>query len=185
MVQHHDSVPSLNCTAISIDSPHMHRDGANYLNLLLLSKSKDKIRFMKQRLKEKCRNRTRVPTILWFYSGSRLSRIKTVFIRVLPLLDILVEGTSPLSVPCWISLSTKRYWFSNPLERSDGSLQRFILEVVQLLDAQPGPVGWIIALSLAPVTSYFHHLVAPCVKRGSKIAFSQIKKSLNFCYWNF
>ena len=34
MVQHHDSVPSLNCTAISIDSPHMHRDGANYLNLL-------------------------------------------------------------------------------------------------------------------------------------------------------
>ena len=35
MVQHHDSVPSLNCTAISIDSPHMHRDGANYLNLLL------------------------------------------------------------------------------------------------------------------------------------------------------
>ena len=37
MVQHHDSVPSLNCTAISIDSPHMHRDGANYLNLLLLS----------------------------------------------------------------------------------------------------------------------------------------------------
>ena len=36
MVQHHDSVPSLNCTAISIDSPHMHRDGANYLNLLLV-----------------------------------------------------------------------------------------------------------------------------------------------------
>ena len=28
MVQHRDSVPSLNCTAISIDSPHMHRDGA-------------------------------------------------------------------------------------------------------------------------------------------------------------
>ena len=25
----------LNCTAISIDSPHMRRDGANYLNLLL------------------------------------------------------------------------------------------------------------------------------------------------------
>ena len=38
MVQHHDSVPSLNCTAISIDSPHMHRDGANYLNLLLQDK---------------------------------------------------------------------------------------------------------------------------------------------------
>ena len=35
MVQHHDSVPSLNCTAISIDSLHMHRDSANYLNLLL------------------------------------------------------------------------------------------------------------------------------------------------------
>ena len=34
MVQHHDSVPSLNCTAISIDSLHMHRDSANYLNLL-------------------------------------------------------------------------------------------------------------------------------------------------------
>ena len=35
MVQHHDSVPSLNCTAISIDSPHIRKDGANYLNLLL------------------------------------------------------------------------------------------------------------------------------------------------------
>ena len=39
MVQHHDSVPSLNCTAISIDSPHMHRDGANYLNLLFQAAS--------------------------------------------------------------------------------------------------------------------------------------------------
>ena len=28
------------------------------------------------------------------------------------------------------------------------------------------------------VTSYFHHFVAPCVKRGFKIAFSQIKKIL-------
>ena len=35
------------------------------------------------------------------------------------------------------------------------------------------------------VTSYFHHFVAPYVKRGLKIAFSQIQKSLNFCYWNF
>ena len=32
------------------------------------------------------------------------------------------------------------------------------------------------------VTSYFHHFVAPGVKRGLKIAFSQIKKSSNFCY---
>ena len=85
------------------------------------------------------------------------------------LVDILVEATSPLSVPCWISLSTKWYWFSNPLVRSDGSLQRFILEVVLLLDAQPGPVGWIVALSLAPVTSYFHHFVAPCVKTSVTI----------------
>ena len=34
MVQHHDSLPSLNCTAISIDSPHIRKDGAKYLNLL-------------------------------------------------------------------------------------------------------------------------------------------------------
>ena len=36
MVQSHDVAPSLYCTAISIDSPHIHKDGANYLNLLLL-----------------------------------------------------------------------------------------------------------------------------------------------------
>ena len=35
------------------------------------------------------------------------------------------------------------------------------------------------------VTSYFRHFVAPCVKRGLKITFSQIKKSSNFCYCNF
>ena len=35
MVQHGDSVPSLNCTAITIDSPHMHRDGAGKLILSL------------------------------------------------------------------------------------------------------------------------------------------------------
>ena len=35
MVQHRDSVPSLNCTAISTDSPHMHRDGAGKLILPL------------------------------------------------------------------------------------------------------------------------------------------------------
>ena len=34
-VQSHDVAQSLYSTAISIDSPHMHRDGANYLNLLL------------------------------------------------------------------------------------------------------------------------------------------------------
>ena len=36
--------------------------------------------------------------------------------------------------------------------------------------------------TLIEITSYFHHFVAPCVKRGLKIAFSQIKKSSNFCY---
>ena len=35
MVQHRDSVPFLNCTSISIDSPHMHRDGAGKLILPL------------------------------------------------------------------------------------------------------------------------------------------------------
>ena len=36
MGQHHDSAPSLDYTVISIDSPHMHKDGANYLKFLLL-----------------------------------------------------------------------------------------------------------------------------------------------------
>ena len=31
MGQHHDSAPSLNYTVISIDSPHMRKDGSNYL----------------------------------------------------------------------------------------------------------------------------------------------------------
>ena len=36
MVQSHNVAPSLSCTAISIDSPHIRKDGANYLNLLLI-----------------------------------------------------------------------------------------------------------------------------------------------------
>ena len=35
MVQHHDSVPYLNCTVISIDWPHIRRDGAGKSILLL------------------------------------------------------------------------------------------------------------------------------------------------------
>ena len=35
MGQHHDSAPSLNYTVISIDSPHMRKDGSNYLKFLL------------------------------------------------------------------------------------------------------------------------------------------------------
>ena len=35
MGQHHDSAPSLNYTVISIDSPHMCKDGSNYLKFLL------------------------------------------------------------------------------------------------------------------------------------------------------
>ena len=34
-VQSHDVAPSLYCTAISIDSPHIRKDGANHLNFLL------------------------------------------------------------------------------------------------------------------------------------------------------
>ena len=34
MGQHHDSAPSLNYTVISIDSPHMRKDGSNYLKFL-------------------------------------------------------------------------------------------------------------------------------------------------------
>ena len=37
MGQHHDSAPSLNYTVISIDSPHMRKDGSNYLKFLLLA----------------------------------------------------------------------------------------------------------------------------------------------------
>ena len=39
MGQHHDSAPSLNYTVISIDSPHMRKDGSNYLKFLLLEKA--------------------------------------------------------------------------------------------------------------------------------------------------
>ena len=35
MGQHHDSALSLNYTVISVDSPHMRKDGANYLKFLL------------------------------------------------------------------------------------------------------------------------------------------------------
>ena len=35
MGQHHDSAPSLDYTVISIDSPHMRKDGSNYLKFLL------------------------------------------------------------------------------------------------------------------------------------------------------
>ena len=34
MGQHHDSAPSLNYTVISIDSPHMRKDGSNDLKFL-------------------------------------------------------------------------------------------------------------------------------------------------------
>ena len=34
-MQSHDVAPSLYCTVISIDSPHMHKDGSNYLKFLL------------------------------------------------------------------------------------------------------------------------------------------------------
>ena len=33
--QHHDAAPSLNYTVISIDSPHLRKDGSNYLKFLL------------------------------------------------------------------------------------------------------------------------------------------------------
>ena len=35
MGQHHDSALSLDYTVISIDSPHMRKDGSNYLKFLL------------------------------------------------------------------------------------------------------------------------------------------------------
>ena len=35
MLQSHDVAPSLYCTVISIDSPHMGKDGSNYLKFLL------------------------------------------------------------------------------------------------------------------------------------------------------
>ena len=37
-MQSHDVAPSLYCTVISIDSPHMHKDGSNYLEFLLVIK---------------------------------------------------------------------------------------------------------------------------------------------------
>ena len=42
-------------------------------------------------------------------------------------------------------------------------------------------IGDIIQGFRVSVTTYFDHFVAPNVKIGLKIAFSQIKKSLNFC----
>ena len=40
MVQHYDSAPSLNCTLISIDSPHMRRNCAGKSILPLFAKLK-------------------------------------------------------------------------------------------------------------------------------------------------